>query len=119
MSFSARTSSAASATICAALLAACTNGALFGPSSQLRLGSVTAIVRRDAIPDGVSLQCVTSPGSVALSGDEQIAVVRMRVGRGPYDEAFALPDGPTVQVGDIMIVHPQLCAIRPAPKKVG
>ena len=78
-----------------------------------------AIVQRDAIADGTDLQCVTPPGGVAPGGAGQIAIVRIRVGHGPYDEAFALPEGSTVQVGDIMIVHPQLCTIRPASKKAG
>jgi len=115
MTSSTRTCAAIGIAVCAAALTAgCANGALFGPSSQLRRGSVIAVVQREAIPDGTDLQCVTPPG-----GAEQIAIVRLRVGHGPYDEAFALPEGSTVQVGDILIVHTQLCTIRPAPKKAG
>lgn len=116
MTLSTRTCAAIGIAICAALTAGCANG---GPSSQLRRGSVIAIVQRDAIPDGTNPQCATPPGGVAPGGAEQIAIVRIRIGRGPYDEAFALPEGSTVQVGDILIVHPQLCTIRPAPKKAG
>ena len=120
MTSSTRTCAAIGIAVCAAALTAgCANGALFGPSSALRRGSVIAIVAGDAIADGTNLQCATPPGGMAPGRAAQVAIVRIRVGRAPYDEAFALPEGSTVQVGDIMIVHPQLCTIRPVPKKAG
>lgn len=117
MTYQVRTRAALSMTLCGALLAGCTSGPLFGSAARWRAGSVTAVVHRDAIPDGTSLQCLPTPSDIARRDDELIAVVRIQVGRGPFDLAVVLPQGSTVQAGDHMTIHPDLCTVRPASKQ--
>ena len=101
---------------CVALLAGCSSGPHFGQEAQWRAASVTALVHRDAIPDGASLQCLPTPSDRVRRDDELIAMVRIRVGRGPFDLAFVLPRGSTVQARDVVAVNLEQCAIRAATK---
>jgi len=95
------------------ILGGCSEVAPFGLTSQWREGVAILIVRRDAIPDGTSMQCISSTAnSDATPRDALFVIVRMRIGRAPFDEAFGLPQGAVVRTGDVVRVQPRSCLLR-------
>lgn len=100
------------------ILGACANEETSGLASQWREGVAMSIVREDAIPEGASSRCIAPPpDSDAQPRDVLVAIVRMRIGRAPFDEAFEIPQGATVRAGDAVRVQPRLCLLRDSSKK--
>lgn len=99
------------------ILGGCAGEETFGLASQWREGVAMSIVRQDAIPEGTSLQCISRPpNSAAHSRDALIAIVRMHIGRAPFDEAFEIPQGAALRTGDAVHVQPRLCLLRETSK---
>jgi hypothetical protein len=99
------------------ILSGCANEETFGLASQWREGVAISIVQEGAIPDGTSMQCISSPPrSAALPRDALVAIVRMHIGRAPFDEAFEIPQGVAVRTGDVIRVQPRTCLLRDTSK---
>jgi len=99
------------------ILSGCANEETFGLASQWREGVAISIVQEGAIPDGTSMQCISSPPrSAALPRDALVAIVRMHIGRAPFDEAFEIPQGVAVRTGDVVRVQPRTCLLRDTSK---
>lgn len=87
------------------------SGSVFGDDaeSQWRQVTVINVQPRAALSTGLDLRCV-SPNVVAANDEE--AVVKYRVGRAPYWQAFAIPGGRSLHKGDTVVVHPSQCMMR-------
>lgn len=100
-----------------AILAGCST-ADDGAASMLRWNaSIRSVVHRSAIPSGTDLRCAPPLGRPVDGLEPLVAIVRLRVGRAPYDMAFWLPDGLDAQPGASVTVDSRRCKLSPAPTK--
>lgn len=79
--------------------------------SQWRTLTVMKVQPRAELSTYVDARCV-GPASVAPS--DEVVVVRYRVGRAPYLQAFPIPSGRSLQKGDTVVVHPGQCLLKDA-----
>ena len=77
--------------------------------SQWRQATVVDVLSRTQLGKHVDARCVDS--ATAAPSDE-VVLVKYRVGRAPYLQAFVLPNGRTVHPGDTVAVHPSRCAMK-------
>ena len=77
--------------------------------SQWRQVTVINVQPRAALSKDVDVRCI-SPNVVAPN--DEVAVVKYRVGRAPYLQAFAIPGGRSLHKGDTVVVHPRQCVMR-------
>ena len=77
--------------------------------SQWRTLSVISVQPRAELGSYVDTRCV-GPASVAPR--DEVAVVKYRVGRAPYLQAFAIPNGRSLHKGDTVVVHPGQCLLK-------
>lgn len=100
------------AVLVASVTAASCSGFGDDTQSQWRTLTVINVQPRAALGAYVDTRCVDAT-SVAPS--DEVAVVKYRVGRAPYLQAFAIPNGRSLHRGDTVVVHPGQCLLRDAP----
>ena len=71
-----------------------------GVQSLARLSSGVDAHCVDALPDG---------------SDDKVVLVKYRVGRAPYLQAFPIPAGRLLNPGETVVAHPSQCTIRWRP----
>lgn len=79
--------------------------------SQWRTLTVINVQPRAELSTSVDVHCV-GPASVASS--DEVVVVKYRVGRARYMQAFAIPSGRSLHKGDTVVVHPGQCLLEDA-----
>ena len=79
--------------------------------SHWRRVSVAYVQPRAALGTGVDVRCAAP--TVGAPNDP-VAVVRYRVGRAPYLQAFPIPAGRSLSAGETVVVHPSRCIVREA-----
>jgi len=77
--------------------------------AQWRKLTVMRIQSRAELSTRVDISCM---GSVAAGPNEAVAVVKFRVNRAPYLQAFAIPAGRTLHLGDTVVVNPSRCILK-------
>ena len=77
----------------------CAEGAGTEGAVVWRDGTVLAIVTKSEMTAAVPM-CTSRTGTAPWTEDVRVAVVRTRVGKGAYDEAFLLGALPGVRAGD-------------------
>lgn len=82
-----------------------------GTQAQWRTLTVIQVQPRAEVSDYVDVRCL-GPASVAPSDD--VVVVKYRVGRAPYLQAFPIPSGRSPHKGDTVVVHPVKCLLKDA-----
>lgn len=87
--------------------------AVFGDEADLQWRRVTVayVQPRAALGSGVDVRCAAPTSGTP---DDPVAVVRYRVGRAPYLQAFAIPTGRSLSAGDTVVVHPSRCLVKDA-----
>lgn len=76
-------------------------------------GTVLAVVTKSELTAAIPM-CTSRSGTEAWTDDVRVAIVRTRVGKGPYDEAFLLGSIPDVRAGDRVRLDRQGCIGRKA-----
>ena len=79
--------------------------------SQWRTLTVINVQPRAELSTYGDARCV-GPASVAPS--DEVAVVKYRVGRAPHHQAFPIPAGRSLHMGDTVVVHPSQCLLKDA-----
>ncbi len=77
--------------------------------SQWRRATVVGVQLRAPLQAGVDAHCVDAVG--AGPGDE-VVLVKYRVGRAPYLQAFVVTSGRALHAGDSVAVHPSKCTLK-------
>ena len=79
--------------------------------SPWRTLTVISVQPRAQLSTSVDARCV---GAASVAPSDEVVVVKYRVGRAPYLQAFAIPGGRSLHKGDTVVVHPSQCLIRDA-----
>lgn len=79
--------------------------------------SIRSVVPRSAIPDGTDPRCAPPMANPTSGIEPQVAIVRLRVGRSPYDMAFWVPEGFDPRPGASVRVDSRRCKLWPTPAK--
>ena len=79
--------------------------------SEWRTSTLISVQPRVQLSTYVDARCV---GAASVAPSEDVAVVKYRVGRAPYLQAFAIPSGRSLHKGDTVVVHPSQCLIKDA-----
>ena len=77
--------------------------------SQWRQVTVINVQPRAELSTGVDVRGV---GPAAVPPGDEVAMVKYRVGRAPYLQAFAIPSGRSLHKGDTVVVHPSQCMMK-------
>ena len=94
----------------AAFLSGC---AELGEGSAMHWNAtLQSVVPRDSIPPATDARCAASQSNAVDDQERMVAIVRLRVGRLPYDMAFSLPAGFDVQPGESVVVDSMRCKLR-------
>lgn len=85
--------------------------AVFGgdDEAQWRELTVMGVQSRATLDPSVDISCLKS---VAPGSNEAVAVVRFRVNRAQYLQAFIIPKDRRLNVGDPVVVHPIQCILK-------
>ena len=73
--------------------------------------TVISVLPRAQLSTSVDARCV---GAASVAPSDEVAVVKYRVGRAPYLQAFAIPGGRSLHKGDTVVVHPSQCLMKDA-----
>lgn len=79
--------------------------------SQWRQATVVGVLPRAQLSPYTDARCVDVDSATAVPSPE-VVLVRYRVGRAPYLQAFVLPNGRAFHSGDTVAVHPSQRAIK-------
>ncbi|MDP1532461.1 MAG: hypothetical protein Q8N44_08035 [Rubrivivax sp.] len=79
---------------------------------QWQQARVAALSTRGNLMRSVDARCVESAD---LPASAQVVVVKHRIGRSRYLQAYPLPAGAVPAVGDAVILYPMRCVLQPAP----
>ncbi len=96
------------ALLAASAAAASCSGLGGDAQSQRRQVTVLNVQPRSELGPGVDVRCVDP---TAVGPNDDVAVVRYRVGRAPHVQAFAIPVGRRLNKGDTLVVHPSECTM--------
>lgn len=77
--------------------------------SQWRQATVISVQPRAELSKGVDVSCV---GPDAVAPNDEVAVVKYRVGRAPHQKAFAIIGVRSLHTGDTVVVNPGQCTMR-------
>lgn len=69
------------------------------------------VVPRSAIPAGTDSRCAPPLSTPVIGPEPLVGIVRLRVGRSPYDMAFWLPEGFDAQPGASVTVDSRRCKL--------
>lgn len=78
-------------------------------AAQWRQLTVLRVQSRAELSRSVDVSCLSSVGG---DSNDLVAVVKYRVNRAPYLQAFKFPAGRTLHESDTVIFHPSQCAIQ-------
>lgn len=93
----------------------CADGAATEGAIAWHDGTVLAVVRKSEMNAAVPM-CTSRTGTAPWTDEARVAVVRSRVGKGAYDEAFLLSSIPDVGTGDRVRFERQDCILRKTRK---
>lgn len=77
--------------------------------SQWRQVTVISVQRRAEVSTGVDMGFV---GPDTVAPNDEVAVVKYRVGRAPHRKAFAILGGRCLHKGDTVVVQPSQCTMK-------